>query len=375
MKEKRYIWVNPDIFPRSRILPMYGEETRYNTQIQNWIDFQNPIFRHQPIIDRTNQLELPFEIDVSLFEHPEYYVIDKKISDICVARAREIVEIAHKYQHRVVVFYSGGVDSTAVLCSFIELLGLNTARDLITVFLSEHSIRENQKFYDDFIKDQFKTEDSHDYHEKICEPEYINSIFVNGDPAGSLFGGGETLRNKLTTSDPSRIVTNPNWKDLTKSQYSNSDLYEYATENMLQSSGHINYKISDVYDYYWWYTMNYRWVGASINLFLTCRNIILALPLGRDYWKDHNIAFFNSDDFARWSFSNKEHLVNCLIQNNNRHYKKALKEFIFSCNQDQDYLINKGKEAYLNSLRLLDKDPIQVQNCRLRYLTSNYETC
>ncbi len=369
----QFIWISPRYYSNVNVCAIVDGKPVKSDIIKNWCLLQKPIHRHQAIVDRTNQLDSPFRFDVSDFQHPQYTNTRSSLDQICIDRATEIVDLARRLQTNIVVFYSGGVDSTAVLCALIEVAGIKLAREIITVLMTEHSIEENATFYHNTIESNFNVVDATTYHLEICKKQYFNSIFVTGEPAGALFGGRE-LANVVKFAGDSSVVSNCNWKDHVAMFHPDSAQQQFMITEMIKSSTAANFQINDIYDFHWWYTVNYRWIGQIFNILLTCRHFVKQHPYGTQYWNEHFISFFDTDDFLLWSYSNKDILIKSIVANTDQYYKRQLKEFIYSCNRDKDYLDTKGKEAYLHRIRFPKGSTIARSDHMLYFLTNDYKT-
>lgn len=321
----------------------YSEQEK--TLYKKWYLFQSEKYMHQSIIDRTGIMKHPVNIDVSSFKHPKYQICNKDFSDIMCDRVKEIVNISNKTGHKIMIFYSGGVDSTGIVCAFIKEIGIKAASELIIICMSRSSVIENPNFFNDYIKPNFKVVNSYLFYNTVCKDEYKNSIFVTGDPAASLFGGGEKFRSVIKKYG-NHIIHRKDYKDILQTVY-DPFVFEYALENMSLSSNKIGYDINDLYDYFWWYAMNYRYVPQHFNMFRLWKKFFMQNTHDNLYWKDHHISFYDSEDFSNWSYSNKEYLSDCLKNGiiNTLYYKKKIKDFIFEFNKDGDYMF-KDKETH-----------------------------
>jgi len=357
--DEKVMWINPPFFLRMWGLLYLRSENKIiqpekitPTQklMREWLLFQLPKYRHQPLIDRTNQCELPFNFDTSLYPLPKLEQNNFELRELMTRRAKEIVALSKQYDCKILVFYSGGVDSTAIVCSFIDLLGLDDAKKNIILCMSEESIVENPNFYDSVIKNNFEIAPSKQYHFTLQDNRYKDCIFVNGDPGGTLFGGGDTLL-KLTKDSSVESLLKMDWQDVLKTFYEDNDVFEYATSCMIKSSQYANYKINDIYDYFWWFTINFRWVGICFNVITSCKQLLEKNEHDRQYWIDHNCAFYDTDYFQQWSFSNKHNILSYFHTRDVKYYKHDLKKYIYSVSKDLTYINTKGKEGILTKIR------------------------
>jgi len=314
---------------------------------------KNGGYLHQPCIDRTSSCPMPFNFDVSRFQMPALKHISKSFSEICSERVMEIKKISEIHNKQILIMYSGGVDSTCIVCSFILTLGAEFVQRHVTLMLNSDSIEENPRFYEDFIRGKITTITSNDYNTSLQPDKYIT---VNGDPGGALEGGG-VLRTILV--DYNDTIDTPNWKDQISKYHSKlfvSSLYtrqdinyvDHFIECIEVSAQTQQLQITNLFDCFWWYLINFKWMAMSLNMYKNCGGMLLTHNHGIDYWFDHMIPFFSTDDFTLWSFSNKQYMLD--IRKTMlwpAYYKRAFKEVIYQVNQDEEYLNNKGKDARL----------------------------
>ena len=93
-------------------------------------------------IDRTGSVSIPLKTEVLDFlKLPEFRKYDKSFDEICDDKARELLN--RMGNKKLAVMYSGGVDSTLILCS---LLKMATKQELkrVVVLLSNESIGESK---------------------------------------------------------------------------------------------------------------------------------------------------------------------------------------------------------------------------------------
>jgi len=314
---------------------------------------KNGGYLHQPCIDRTGSCDMPFNFDVSRFEMPNLTYVSTSFIDVCSQRASEINTIAKKHNKQILIMYSGGVDSTCIVCSFILTFGAKYVQQHVTLMLNNDSIEENPQFYEKFIRGKIATIDSSNYNTSLQPDKYI---IVNGDPGGALEGGG-VLRTVLV--DYNDTIDTPNWKDQVSKYHSKlfvSSLYtgqninyiDYFIDSIETSAATQQFQISNLFDCFWWYLINFKWIAMSLNIYKNCGGLLLTHNHGIDYWFDHMIPFFSTNEFTQWSFSNRHHMLN--IRKTMpwpMYYKRAFKEVIYQVNHDEEYLNNKGKDARL----------------------------
>ena len=310
-------------------------------------------YLHQPAIDRTQSCNMPYLFDTSRFQMPVLIFSKDTFLDVCARRAQQIKAIADKQRKQIVIMYSGGVDSTCIICAFILVFGEQFVRDNIVLMMNNDSIEENQQFYNDFIVGKIRTINSNNFNTTIDPTQYV---IVTGDPGGALEGGG-VLRTILV--DYRDSIDSPSWKDQIRKYHSklfvtslyNSDKLNYADyfiQSIEHSAASRGLSITNLFDCFWWYLINFKWMSMSLNIYKNCRGVLEANRRGIDFWFEHVIPFYGSDEFVLWSYSNRQHMLNLRCSMPwPAYYKRAFKDVIYLVNHDSDYLNYKGKDARL----------------------------
>lgn len=330
--------------------------------------------RPRPVFDRTGQYDFygpALSFNWAEFRIPELKLINDNFRSVCTERAREIYDFAVTNQKKIILFYSGGIDSTCVLCSFILEVGLEKSKEQIVLCFNEDSITENPEFYKKFIQDQFTTVPLTDFIAGNVSKEYMAGVIVTGDIGLYTASGtiSETKCNglaKIWKEKPHFFSQPGNYKDHLREYYVDG-CNEFGVENNIDQicevmdasalvAGVYNHSF---YDYWWWYNFNFRFVDQYFWVAQHCF-ALFSQPLGADYWRKHYVPFFSNDKFQQWDYTNKEATLNYVMSGAKvRDYKLDLKKLIFQVDGDYDYLVNKDKVVSypdMPSTVLIDKN-------------------
>lgn len=285
-----------------------------------------------------------------LFTPPPFEFISDKLADIFDERAIELNEIAKQEGRKIVIMWSGGIDSTAVLASFIKNVPAQDFENYIIV-LTVDSIEENPVFYEKFIQNKFKCISYIEY--TINDKELSNSIMLNGDPADCLFGPSIFMYGHLIESGDYRKPFKHNIRlisealdraalpfvDKFKIQNFGTWYSHKITKNLLEVSPP---GVDSIADWWWWHYYNFKWQYSVWRAILRRK----ANGFERDTLSQENIesyvknTFFNTDRFQQWSYSN---LKNHVINNDATTHKREVKEYIFDLDKNSSYLEYKTK--------------------------------
>lgn len=314
--------------------------------LTKWKQMANPLyikacqFFGATLIDRTNTIDsgIDFHIidPINLISST-----DKSFAEICNSRAKEI---ADKYPNKTIrILWSGGIDSTVTLISFLEYLKKRGDIQRVKVLLSEESIKEYPNFFEDIIKGKI---DFTFIKNKIYENINDDEINITGEHGDQLFGS-DKLQFLVEIGEAFRPYEE--LLEFVISRKLGSDKYTQAIIDYIEPQlKTCPIKIYSIYDYLWWMNFSMKWQNVTMRLIhgLSKNNTTKTFML------DQNIYhFFQSIEFQNWSISNHD----IKILKDWKSYKYIAKEFIYNFHKDQNYLINKQKEPSLKEVLINKK--------------------
>jgi hypothetical protein len=312
-----------------------------------WSGLSDNVFGLTEFRSRTPQFDTPWH-PKSIFSIPDLeQPFDKKIADVFDQRAVDIYNRSKILNKRIVIMWSGGIDSTSMLSAFIKNLS-NTDLDNITVCASTQSIAENPYFYETQIRGRLRMMHLTDLN--FCNEFLAHNILLHGDPGDCIFGPSVGKYKLLWPSD----LHLKSWKDSQSVLY---QLYhdpanlefsgwyvDMISQNLLnlQHQGFYN-NIKTISDWHWWQYFNFKWQGSL------CRALInhkknpkeKIEPILLDEFFD--LGFFSAADFQIWSYQN----LSTLCQNPLQDHKLQAKKYIFELDKNDQYLVGKKKEHSL----------------------------
>ena len=352
----RVLWLNPT----------YKVFSRPQFTSTKWINvIQMPFyFKPRSLFDRTGTFKLypaDFNIDTTKFPIPKLTAITDQFDDICTTRARAIANQAAIKNEKIMLFYSGGLDSTCVLCSFILELGLAECQRRIIICMSNDGIEENPIFYNQFIKGKFETVDTLDFLYGRVADQYLDCVYVTGDiglcaASGSIGPTGTAGGLLAVYQQYPHFFQGGNAKDhLTEYYQVASDTLgianpiDTALELLDGSAEAVGIKNYTFHDYWWWLNFNFKFHDQYFWIMQHCSYLLKKRPLGKEYWDQHYIPFFSDDKFQLWDYTNKEYPLKYVMNGGKiSEYKKPLRDLIYSVNKDNEYRQQKGKKLSLN---------------------------
>jgi hypothetical protein len=299
------------------------------------------IYSVQPIFDRTGTIKLPI-LAKSLYPIPKFRIFTKTFEEVCNNRAKDILENAEKSKKRLYVFYSGGIDSTLVVVSLLKNANESQKNNLI-ILLSEHSIKENVKFYNDYIGGRLKVEPSRNFPYLLGQ----DSLFVSGEHNDHLFGS--VWVKELMEIYGDDIIHKPYDLETIIDFFSKKEKnLEYNTfwANLLHKIVlNAPIKIETFFDFFWWVAFSIRFQGFVMYPLLSA-NLINMEKINEEYFKNNYLTFYGTDDFQLWSMNNMDKK----IKDTWKSFKWICKEIIYNFNHDAEYKENKIKIASMRHI-------------------------
>lgn len=292
------------------------------------VNNNNRIYKHHCAVDRTG-IYVPktaLKFDISNYIMPElqsnFKALDKCISDRC----QEIFE----KNKQIILFYSGGMDSLCCLVGFIKNYGISACAEKITIFANEASIRSLPDFYNKHILDNFNIVSSTNSNITLLDDKYSEHIIVSGDPA-NLFDDTVLIDATINLGIP---LDSKYWKQEIKNHHEVlfdnccNDSYNHLIYVIESSADSRNYSIDNVFDFIWWYNNNLFQISHSIKMLHFFYQLLIKYRLGKDYWHNRFVPFFNTDDFTRWSYNVKQEVMEYKMQENSYIYKQHFRRYI-----------------------------------------------
>jgi hypothetical protein len=249
-----------------------------------------------------------------------------------------------------IVFWSGGIDSTTIVCSILKNIPKSDWGN-ISIACNHGSIAEYPWFFNKFIRPNFRVLDSSHWIHNVDDQHF----FINGEPADQLFAGSIAQMMMLDDKESmsKSIFKEPD--DLIKYLGRNNQefgrwYYETVTENL----GSVDVPVNSYHDFFWWTFFNYSWVSIKLRTLLWggwSRS-----DNARDYF-DHMITWFDTQEYQLWSMASNMH--GAKYGNTVGNYKQAAKDYIYRGTKDPYYHRFKTKTSSGSNLAVyfLERNP------------------
>jgi len=335
MQDKEFIFVNPTVILNPK---NYNHlESTLSSQVFNELRFGYYVGEScaYPRFDRSNYF-YRLTTNPLLHQFPDLsptYVSFDMVTD---QRACDVEKRAEAYQE-VYLFWSGGIDSSAVLCAMLKNWSVSSL-DKVTIVLNNNSINEYPAMYQSLINGRFK-ECSTDEFFAGTKRFSNDAMFITGDCGDPILGFSEIY--KFDKMFPG-IYHKPwaNHKDQLLKFFSCA-AGEAAGKFVM---GYIEnsltcFQIESVYDFLWW--IDFNW-GYDLNFFNSVWSFqMLSVPDVRKYLEENLVIFFNTKEYQNWAVSTIG--TNQKIGDTVATHKISIKKYIYSYNNDIDYYLNKRK--------------------------------
>jgi hypothetical protein len=320
-----------------------------NRSGQLWTKFAHLVIGAKDCRPRVGNLTTPWEAQYDkTYPMPELKYVDYRLHDLFDQRAFEVFEIAKSMNKRIAIMWSGGIDSTAVLVSFIK--NLNDADlKLIDIVMSSESIIENFDFYKNHISNKFRCIQLLDFD--MCNETLEKYILLHGDPGDAVFG--PTLpafrhlvadgRHNLPYKDNQPLIAE--FFDRDQSIHSDPEFGNWyvnrITKNLIESGPE---NVKTISDWWWWHYMNFKWPTAIVRPFMHLRKDYKK-PIDQKHHKDYAFySYFNTDAFVQWSYTNLPYHFEH-VNKGRAGVKLEAKKYIFEFDRNQAYADQKTKIA------------------------------
>lgn len=285
-----------------------------------------------------------------LFTPPAFNFINDKLSDIFDDRAIELNNIAKAENKTIYIMWSGGIDSTAVVSSFIKNIPEQDLANFVIV-LTADSVEENPVFFEKFIFNKIKCISYLEY--TLNNHELERSISLNGDPADCLFGPSIWMFKHLVPDGSYHKPFKDNLKMIIEPLEKSS--MQYIKKFLIPGFGtwyvhKITKNLVDVAppgvetisDWWWWHYYNFKWQYSVWRPFLRRKaQGYESEPLTANNIKSFvENTYFNTDRFQQWSYSNRR---NHIVNNDISTHKQEVKKYILELDGNESYYLHKTK--------------------------------
>jgi hypothetical protein len=296
---------------------------------------------------RAGTFETPWNAVSSLeFAPPPLAYTPDSFEDIATCRALELIAEAKNTNRKLLVLWSGGIDSTFVLTSFIKNMEPQD-RELVIVCCNFTSIFENTQFYIDHISGKFKCLP---YQQFDLTPDLLSKyIIIHGDPGDCIQGPSlpayaDFIANG-THKEPWQNHVDAIAKHIqphTSHPYYEEGFGKWFTHKVCDNLEEVAPEnVKSVSDWWWWTYYNFKWEFSCQRAFFFSRKdhtTEFTTDQIKDFAKN---TYFNTADWQHWSYTN----LDKLIGNKRSSHKKFARDYIYELDRNDTYYATKVKTA------------------------------
>lgn len=304
--------------------------------ITNKHPFQKCVNPLISVMDRTTNHWPNFEYK-NLFPMPMAQAFEPDFMEISISRAMELTS----GQENINILWSGGIDSTFILCLF-ESIGIlsklkNSGR--LIIGLNGDSIKEYPGFYQKFLLKNYG--DCLVQANTILENPLAGETIITGEMADNLVGS-LTMKSCVDYHNDFSIVHKNkqiaiDWLGRNLVNDEREILREFIW-NVCENSP---VELMTCHDLLWYLNFNFKWQAVNFRIVSHATNGIIGNIL------INNIKhFFNTEQFQQWSILRGHYFTG----DSWKDYKIPLKKHILDVTGDTSYYMNKTKYPSLPSL-------------------------
>lgn len=326
--------------------------------VREWSGIYKVIANSVCLIDRTEQIQIPFNVKLyDKFKMPTDLSGELTYEECCIRRAQQLYDLSKEIDKPIMLFYSGGIDSTLMLITFMKVIPEND-RERLVIMMDYESIKEYPLFYKTHILGKFKTVVSSSFDRYFDK----SHIIVGGEFNDQLFGSDIVLKfaNMFSFDQITQRYTRENITAF------------FARCGMEDVQAHIWYELLDgncksapvpiitIFDFLWWLNFNFKWQAVFFRMLMRC-NTQSQNHIDQQFVETYYHHFYGEEYFQVWSMNNHDKK----IKDEWRSYKHHAKELIYEFTNDADYRDNKMKTPSLYKLFVLRRTP--------KAITTDYE--
>lgn len=267
---------------------------------------------------------------------------DSTFADVTDQRARDLADTMKVNDKRLVVFWSGGIDSTVVVSAIVKNFDACLLRR-VDIFCNNSSYLENPFFFNRIIKDRISYHNMDSVYPDILQGMFANNLVTDGEPADKLW----LVEIGLTYLQKNGIDSFKASLSDGRSQF-HAFLCEYMTQDQADEYWHhvvdniaeVSAPIETIAELFWWINFNYHWRGHLLYWYLRCQDkdsdTFAAYRANYHPW-------YSTDSYQTWSLSCSAEKR--LFIQNLADYKMEAKRYIYDLDHNDAYLRHKTKMA------------------------------
>lgn len=339
-------------FNPNRFRDLTGEDVRRWKTLYKLVNY-NVLF-----IDRTDTIKIPIKAVIApQLELPEFDPgFRKTYEECCQQQVSTLIDRQNSLNVPIRLLYSGGIDSSLILVSFIKHLGIQEAERRVQLVMTMDSIEENPWMWDRVIRNSnFEILNG----EMFSDDWDTNRILVGGEFNDQLMGS-DIYKDMIRWKGES--ILNTNWTEGLMTEYhlykglQQKDAVMWTrlfTEHIRKSKC----SVETMADWWWWINFTCKWPSVYFRMLNFIQN---PTKINQEYLDNYYCQFYGSRDFQQWTMVDRssKHMGTLLT------YKWLAKKLI------ADFL---GGNEYLQKIKRGSLWTLLSYKSGASAITSNYE--
>ena len=196
-------------------------------------------------------------------------------------------------------YYSGGIDSTAIMVSILK----NANKDFLDQLVVLHdnvSIEENAYFYHYYIKPRLTTQDLHTF--EVTTENYKHIVIIDGECGNQIMGS--RIINAVSYQGRYDLLDT----DINKVNFAKEfpTVTDFNIELIKESIKYAPVPIKTMFDFLWWVNFNFKFQDVLVRRTMTLYTKNLAAEQSLDFWNNGLARFYSEPELQIWSLLTKD---------------------------------------------------------------------
>lgn len=290
---KKLLYYIPHRLYRSNTMKSVDPSTKAFVEMFNpWISLN----------DRTGTLKIPGRVEI--FNNSPIPEKPTSVPNFSGASYNRIDECLAQFEasgkKRLVVFYSGGIDSTLIVSLLISHPDWNKLKEVVWLAINEDSQIENPDFFHEIVLPMFGTKllASNQFYDIINDRD---NLCITGECADNLFGS-LTLKGYMDNTGDFDAIHGDWRKESLPWLLDKGTTHREEREDMLLKLVDASpVAIETNHDFLWWLNFAMKWQAVKYRMSMHSPTAQQA-----EYMAGNVINFFDSTQYQQWALYTKE---------------------------------------------------------------------
>ena len=267
------------------------------------------------ISDQVDEIPKPYQEPITVHE-----ILDELISDVCIKN------------RRIAIMWSGGVDSTALVCGFMKHIKEEEYSERLVVIGHTSSPEEYPLFYHMMLDKGIEVIISEDPIEALRNVDI--DCFTDGNGADQIFGHDMHLLDTSLYTKPLIEGLDKMWRKMYPNSYLSVDTLNVISNIIFDYGTRFGLKVEQFCEFAWLF---------NFGLKMSYKPHQYPLLVAGSKNEGKGITIYAHEKMQRWAVTNFPNLRKANGYEKPRVYKMPLKHYILDVTNDFAYFKSKGK--------------------------------